>query len=171
VYLLGGCALALLVQLLVLRNPAPLLHPILLGRQGESARVRKPKESAVWHHASAASSSMLVARPLAAIKGLRDVVDALEATDKLRVQSIAAQLRTHFGSYQDGSEVVLLLDETEGGYFRLLWLRFMREHRRRRADRCLFVSAAYCSPPRARRGSFVRRLKRRQRYCRLCGTS
>lgn len=81
----------LITQALFLRPAAPLLHPILLGRQAEAARVRHPGESPVWTNAHAAT---LIVRPSSAIKGFRDLVPGARPELQKKIHEAAARLQT-----------------------------------------------------------------------------
>lgn len=97
--LLGSIGLFLLH--LSLRPGSPLAHPILLGRQGESAKVRNKGESAIWTNALA-TAGLLVASSSASVKGVKHI---LSADVKL-----VAKLRS-LVSEEHGAVVVMLENE------------------------------------------------------------
>ena len=73
--LLGVATALILLHSVLLRAPDSVLHPIVLGRQGESAKVRKQRESAVYTNSNA-SQGMLVARAQTGVKTVRDLVSS-----------------------------------------------------------------------------------------------
>ncbi|GAA93416.1 uncharacterized protein L969DRAFT_96058 [Mixia osmundae IAM 14324] len=64
------------LQLTVFRDPEPLLHPILLGRQAHPSKTRRRYESAVWTHASYIQGfGQLAARPVGWLKTVKDLLE------------------------------------------------------------------------------------------------
>jgi long-chain acyl-CoA synthetase len=54
-----GATLALVFSFAKWVSPVSLVHPILLGKQADVARVRKPGESAVYHNYGTGSMGMV----------------------------------------------------------------------------------------------------------------
>lgn len=94
VFLLFSCIGLFFCHLLFLRPGSPTAHPILLGRAGESAKVRNKGESAVWTNALAASG-LLVASSQSSIKGIKHIVDL---DKKAEVLSLARKLKSVLGN-------------------------------------------------------------------------
>ena len=103
VLLIGTIGLFLLHVLL--RPASPLAHPILLGRQGESAKVRNRGESAVWTNALA-TSGLLVASSQGSVKGVKHIVKPDEG--------LVRKLKSLEVSKENPGAVLLCLDDEKG---------------------------------------------------------
>lgn len=111
---------------LLLRAPESVLHPIVLGRQGESSRVRNHKESAVYTNSNA--SGMLVARAQTSVKTVKDLVCSSSSKTPETVQrsvGLYAKALTHFLQGTEGGEakhlIVLTGDEAAEGLSALIY--------------------------------------------------
>ncbi|KDQ59521.1 hypothetical protein JAAARDRAFT_33097 [Jaapia argillacea MUCL 33604] len=108
-----------------LYRPQPLVHPILLGRQSDAARVRNPKESAVYRNYGTGMLGRLPMRPAKDVNLVGDLVkpdsDAertlwntkiTNAQLKERVAAFGTGLVRHAGLIPKDSSVLLLLNDS-----------------------------------------------------------
>ena len=114
--LLAIASALIVLHSLLLRAPDSTLHPIVLGRQGESSKVRNQRESAVYTNSNA--SGMLVARAQTGVKTVKDLVysSASRTPDAVK-QSIAlyAKALVHFlqGSNEGDARHLIIMTGDE----------------------------------------------------------
>lgn len=121
--LLGLLAFILLAQMFF-RPSAPLVHPILLGRQAEASRVRNAGESATYTN-SLATSGLLSVRPSKDVVHLRDIVKLAKPEIKTDVMKLAGKLAAMANRLAASKEqvkvVALACDETQSQSYYVLF--------------------------------------------------